>query len=133
VIFLDTNILIYAHLWVEGDPRCLRADALLAQPVAYVLSTQVLAEYSVRMIRQGIADAAIVDNVEALARRFEVRPVTALTVQTAWGLRQRYGYAYWDAQIVAAALEAGCTRLFTEDLQDGQQIEGRLQLINPLR
>lgn len=41
-------------------------------------------------------------------------------------LQSRYGFSFYDALIVAAALEAGCTRLYTEDLQHGQQIEGLL-------
>ena len=39
-------------------------------------------------------------------------------------LQSRYGFSYYDALIVAAALESGCTRLYTEDLQHGQQIDG---------
>ena len=47
-------------------------------------------------------------------------------------LQERYRFSFWDALIVAAALEAGCTRLLTEDLQHGQVIEG-LRVENPFR
>ena len=48
------------------------------------------------------------------------------------GLRvhARYGFSFYDSLIVAAALEAGCTTLYTEDLQDGQRIQG-LTIRNP--
>ena len=54
-------------------------------------------------------------------------------VQRALAIRNRYGFSYWDCQIVAAALEAGCTELYTEDMQTGQIIEGVLKFVNPLR
>jgi predicted nucleic acid-binding protein len=46
-------------------------------------------------------------------------------------MEARYHLNYWDALIVAAALLAGCDTLYTEDLQHGQVIEGRLTVVNP--
>ena len=45
-------------------------------------------------------------------------------------IRARYGFSFYDSLIVAAALEAGCTTLYSEDMQDGQRIEG-LTIRNP--
>ncbi len=45
-------------------------------------------------------------------------------------VRERYAYSFYDSLIIASALEAGCTRLFSEDMQDGQRIE-RLTIVNP--
>jgi predicted nucleic acid-binding protein len=47
-------------------------------------------------------------------------------------IQSRYQYRFYDALIVAAALEAGCTRLWSEDLQSGQRIEG-LMIENPFK
>ena len=47
-------------------------------------------------------------------------------------LKGRYGFSFYDSLIVAAALEAGCKRLLTEDLQNGQRIEG-LRIENPFQ
>ncbi|MBI4469566.1 MAG: PIN domain-containing protein [Acidobacteria bacterium] len=47
-------------------------------------------------------------------------------------IQARYGYGLYDAMIIAAALEAGCTRLCSEDLQHGQQIDA-LTMENPFR
>ncbi len=47
-------------------------------------------------------------------------------------LQSRYRYSFYDSLIIAAALDAGCTRLYSEDLQDGQWIEG-LTIENPFR
>ena len=130
--FLDTNILIYAHLKVKDDPRCERAHRFLKSSARFVLSTQIIAEYSARMIRQKLLDEEIYENVEALLAHYDVRDVSTSTLRTAWGVRQRYGFSFWDSQVVASALEAGCATLYTEDLQHGQVIEQRLTVMNPL-
>ncbi|OHC72820.1 MAG: hypothetical protein A3H93_02060 [Rhodocyclales bacterium RIFCSPLOWO2_02_FULL_63_24] len=57
-------------------------------------------------------------------------PTSAMTVLSALRLRQSHQLSPWDALIVAAALEANCERLLTEDLQHGQIIEG-LEIVNP--
>lgn len=46
-------------------------------------------------------------------------------------IAERYGFSIYDALIVAAALRAGCRTLYSEDLQDGQTIDGRLVVRNP--
>jgi predicted nucleic acid-binding protein len=56
-------------------------------------------------------------------------PSTALYIR-AVEVRTRYRYSFYDSLIIAAALEAGCTRLYSEDLQHGQRIE-RLTIVNP--
>ena len=48
-------------------------------------------------------------------------------------LGERYGFSVYDAMIVAAALLSGCDRLYTEDVQDGLLVEGRLRIVNPFR
>ncbi len=50
--------------------------------------------------------------------------------QRTLAVHERYRYSFYDSLIIAAALEAGCTRLLTEDMQDGQRIEG-LTITNP--
>ena len=47
-------------------------------------------------------------------------------------VRSAGGFSYWDSLIVAAALESGCTELWSEDLQAGRVVEGRLTIVNPL-
>ena len=64
-----------------------------------------------------------------LSELWHVMPSQEL-YERALTLAARYGFRFYDAVIVAGALEAGCTRLLTEDLQDGQRIEG-LRIENP--
>ena len=66
-----------------------------------------------------------------LAPLWRISPSLAL-YDRALEVQDRYRYGFYDSLIVAAALDAGCTRLYSEDLQDGQQIEG-LTIENPFR
>ena len=47
-------------------------------------------------------------------------------------LHGQFGFSFYDSLIVAAALEAGCSRLYSEDLHHGQQVE-RLTIQNPFQ
>jgi predicted nucleic acid-binding protein len=58
-------------------------------------------------------------------------PITAATHEAALVIAGHTGYAIYDALIIASALEAGCGTLLSEDLQDGQLIDGRLTVRNP--
>ena len=62
---------------------------------------------------------------------FEVVPVEAATIRTAYAVKRRYGYSWWDSVMLAAALESGCEVVYNGDLHDGQVIEGRLRIENP--
>jgi predicted nucleic acid-binding protein len=66
---------------------------------------------------------------QVLVPLWRVSPSPAL-YDRALDLQSRYRYGFYDSLIIAAALDAGCTQLFSEDLQDGQRIEG-LTIRNP--
>ena len=58
-------------------------------------------------------------------------PITAQMHDAALRLAGQHGFHIYDALIVEAALEADCTTLYSEDLQSGQVIDGRLTIHNP--
>jgi predicted nucleic acid-binding protein len=129
--FFDTNVLVYAI--VENDPRKIRARELLA--VGGTTSVQVLNEF-VSVVRRKVKMPW--DDVRATLQWIlllcpEAVTVTIKTHEKAVGIAERYGYRIYDALIVASALEAGCTILYSEDMQDGQVIEKRLTIRNPFR
>ncbi len=68
---------------------------------------------------------------DVLVPLWHVMPTQAL-YDRALDLQARYQFSFYDALIVAAALAAGCTRLYSEDLQHGQRIEG-LIIQNPFK
>ena len=129
--FVDTNIWVYAHLEVRGDPRHGIALALVEGAGDQVISPQVVAEYYSVMLRNSRTDAWIAANLRAMFARTRLQPANAAVVESALALRARYGFSIWDCQIIATALQAGCTTLFTEDLQHGQVLEARLRVVNP--
>ena len=131
--FVDTNIWVYAHLDKAGDARCKMAWDLVTTSVGLVISTQVLAEYYVAMLRNDIKESVIQANLEQMAVACEVRAVTLVTVRKAWAIRRAMKYSYWDSQIVASALDAGCDAILTEDLQHGRRLEDALTVHNPFK
>ncbi len=58
-------------------------------------------------------------------------PLTTFTRETARKIAENYGYGIYEALVMAAALEAHCATLHSEDLQDGQVIDGKLTIRNP--
>lgn len=60
-------------------------------------------------------------------------PITLDTHKEALAIAGKYGYRIYDALIVASALEAKCTILYSEDMQDGQLIANRLKIRNPFK
>lgn len=127
--FFDTNVLIYAV--AEDDPRNTRAEELLAS--GGVISVQVLNEF-VSVARRKIL-MPWTEVLEAL-RSFRILcpsplPLTVEIHEVSLKIAEALGYNIYDALVVAAALEAGCTVLYSEDLQDGQIINQRLTIRNP--
>ncbi len=133
VVFVDTNVLLAAD--DAYDPvRQARVRAwLLAlwQQRAGRVSTQVLNDYYVGATRQfGMPQG----DARAKLRRMQLwQPwqIDHQTVETAWGVEARFGLAYADALMVAAAAQSGASHVLTLDLAHGQQIDG-ITIWNPL-
>jgi predicted nucleic acid-binding protein len=129
--FFDTNVLIYAM--AENDPRGPRAEALLAS--GGVVGVQVLNEFvsvvrrKLRMPWKDVVEA--LDAIRVLCP--SPVPVTISTHEAASIVAEKHGFGIYDALIIAAALEAGCTTFYSEDLQDGQIIDRKLTIRNPFR
>ena len=128
--FFDTNVLIYA--FAKDDPRTEAAEALLAR--GGVLGVQTLNEFLAVAVRK-----LAMPWEEVLQALGELRilcpspaPITMETHDTAVRIAGQYKYHIFDSLVIAAALEASCSTLYTEDMQDGQVIEG-LTIHNPFR
>ncbi len=126
--FVDTNVLIYA---LDSDPqRSGRAEQLLMQRP--FISVQALNEVVNVLRRKRMLDwNAITDVAAQLASLCEVVGQTLETHQQALALMSRYSLAWWDALMLAAALHTAAETFFSEDLQDGLLVQGRLRIRNP--
>ncbi len=127
--FLDTNVLVY--LASEDAAKADQAEALVAR--GGVVSVQVLnelANVARRKMRMSWPDLhAFMDPLHEL---LEIRPLTTDTHAAGLALAERYGLSVYDSMILAAALEADCGVLWSEDLQHGLRI-GSLQVLNPFQ
>ena len=137
VDFLDTNVLVYLF-----DRDDVRKQGIARQVVqravehgTAVISHQVVQEtlhVLTRKIKPPLkADEAQQTLTHVLLPLWRVMPSPALYAR-ALTLQARQGFSFYDSVIVAAALEAGCSRLLSEDLQHGQRIDG-LTIENPFR
>lgn len=126
--FVDTNVLLYLLSTDAGKAD--RAEALLAGGV--VLSVQVLNEFaSVARRKLKLDWPEVVQALRDIRRFADVRALTAQTHDQGLVLAQRYPFSLYDSMIVASALEAGCSTLFSEDLSAGQRIGRQLHIRNP--
>ena len=127
-VFFDSNIVIYSV--AQGDPRSEPARELIF--AGGHISIQVLNEFvNVGHRKLGKSWREIHAILEAIRLSCDpVWPITGETHRLALVVAQRYGLQIYDAMIVASATLAGCDTLYSEDMQDGQQIGG-LTIRNP--
>jgi predicted nucleic acid-binding protein len=127
-VFLDSNIVLYALGNDEGKRRIARA--LLAGKPS--ISTQVVNECSHVLRRKlRMSPAEVGKQLTAVIKAVNLVDVGIHEIYVAWELAERYGYSHFDCLIMASALSSGCLTLYSEDLQRGQVIAGRLTIINP--
>ena len=132
-VFVDTNILVYAHNKDDGGKYLIakaKVESLWNRPILPSISVQVLQEFYVNLVRKKVkaSDAReavmnylewdVIDNDRALL-------LAGIRLQETWRL------SFWDALIIAAAKRAKVKELWSEDLNPGQNYEG-VVVINPL-
>lgn len=116
--FIDTNVLIY---WVDDSARADVVEQLLLGDS--VISVQVLNEFANVLRKKRNRPLADIQALcDTLIDTCEVYDLSVRTHQTALGLMARYSLSLYDANIVAAAGLSGCAILYSEAMQDGQNI-----------
>jgi predicted nucleic acid-binding protein len=127
-VFVDSNVLVY--VFDRREPRkqataTAWVDALWKSGDGAV-STQVLQEFynvATRKLGQPLPRTEAREVVRRLMV-WEVVNVDPDVIEAAFTVEDRYGLAWWDALIVAAAQKANCRLLLSEDLQHGQDYGG---------
>ena len=127
--FVDTNVLVYALAHADG--RTETAEAVLA--AGGVVSVQVLNEFTAISRRKlGFSWQDVSEAVAAIKILCPSPvPMSIALHDEARRLAEDYGFTIYDALIAAAALEARCTTLYSEDFQNGQVIEETITVRNP--
>ena len=128
-VFFDTNVVVYS---LSDDPKKqARSEQLL--PAGGVVSVQVLNE-TVRVARDpkkmGKTWPAVHVILAGVRAKCSVVPITLHVHQRGLVYAERYRFGIFDSMIVAAAVESGCSTLYSEDMHNGQVIDG-LTIRNP--
>jgi predicted nucleic acid-binding protein len=128
MVTIDTNIAIYAL--AQGDKAPVAKSMLVASDF---LSTQVLNEFAAssrRKLRREWSDIA--NDLDILRNSVgQVVPIPEESNRDALRLAARYQLNFYDAVMIAVALANGATTLFSEDMQHGMVIDGKLIITNP--
>ena len=133
--FLDTNIIVYAY--EKNDLKKQRvAKDLIIEGISNDLASisyQVVQEFvnvATKKFKSPIkwSDCQLFID-RSLALIWDVNPSKEL-IHSAMNISERWKYSFYDSLIIAAALEAGCSILYSEDLQHKQQIYS-VQILNP--
>ena len=133
--FFDSNLFVYMFDPTDTRKRDLARD-LVSRAVAErnaSISHQVVQE-TLNVVTSKMASRLTREDTgrlldEVLVPLWDIMP-TVTTFERALDIRARYGFAFYDALIVASAIEGGCTRLYSEDFQHGKRI-GSLVIENP--
>ena len=132
-VFLDANILVYAQ--DAGSPHKQRKSrevvAELAESGDGVISTQVMQEFFVAATRKIGVPPLVTKGVLKTFAVFEIVQVSPPLIQEAVDCSILNQLSFWDSLILAAAASAGCTIVYSEDLNSGQGILG-VKVQNPL-
>ena len=132
-VFIDTNILVYAHDNQAGDKHHIASHLIMELwelPRRAVISVQVLQELYVTLLRKKIALKTAREIIEDYLL-WEVVNNTKNLLMEAIYRQQRWKLSFWDSMIVTAAKQAGVVQLWSEDFNVGQNIDG-IVMVNPL-
>lgn len=130
--FFDTNVLLYAHDSRYPQKRKAARELLErhARERSAVLSTQVLQELFVNAVKKLQLPVAAAKELLSSYGRFNVVQVSPELILGAVDLHAAAQFSFWDALVVRAASVGNCAVLYTEDLNDGQTVDG-VRIVNP--
>jgi predicted nucleic acid-binding protein len=126
--FFDTNVLLY--MLSANVAKADRSEELIS--LGATVSVQVLNEFvAVASRKLRMPWSEIRDVLSQFRAVCAIEPITIATHEKALFIAERYGLSIYDSLIISAALLAGCKTLYSEDMQNGQVIEGSLTIRNP--
>jgi predicted nucleic acid-binding protein len=128
--FVDSNVVLYA-LGNDLPKKFIAATLLAARPT---VSTQVLAETThVARRKMGFSVEQVQSALASFRSDVEICVITEAVFDDSLSIGLQYGYSTYDSLILAAALASTCETLYSEDMQHGQIIRGKLTIINPFK
>jgi predicted nucleic acid-binding protein len=132
--FIDTNIWLYALIEDDDPGKSARAKLLIETRSAVIVSTQVINEVCVNLIKKAqLSEQQVQQLIESFYAKYLVVELSKPLLLKASALREQYAFSFWDSLIVSSALSADALALYSEDMQDGLVVEDRLRIINPFK
>jgi len=135
-VFVDTNVIVYAYDKDAGDKHRVALDIMkdLWRSGLGSISTQILQELFVTLTKKVSAplDISVVRETVRRLSKWDVLLIDVDTIISATELQERYKYSFWDSLIIASAIAGGAKTIFSEDLSDGQTIQG-ITIKNPFK
>lgn len=127
--FVDTNICVYAFDNSEPLKKEKAKSVLKERPSisSHVVIQTYLTCFRKLKLPQQVCDG----NTRFLCDITSIAPIDSSVFSLALTIKTRYQFSFLDSIVVASALQAGCTILYSEDLQHSQIIEGKLKIVNP--
>lgn len=134
MVFLDTNILVYASLDQDARKRSI-ANLLLDEALRNqrgAVSLQVLREFANVLFRKSDCSATEVRRILTGFKRLPCVRESEETLYRGMEIKERYGIQFYDALIVASAEAAGCDTVYSEDMADGA-VYGSVRVVDPFK
>jgi predicted nucleic acid-binding protein len=132
--FIDTNIWLYAFTVGNELEKTARAKRLIETRSAVFVSTQVINEVCVNLIKKAhFSEPQVQQLIESFYAKYVVIEFSKSLLLKASTLREQHAFSFWDSLIVASALATNAMVLYSEDLQDRLVVENRLRIVNPFK
>jgi len=130
--FIDTNILIYA--FTEDEPMKQEIALNFLNECLPVISTQVVKEFSNVLLKKTNLEPQIIqETVKEILNITDVVNEEVGLIFASFGIHKQYKFSFYDSLIIASAIKSECKVLLSEDMSDGQFIDGKLKIINPFK
>ncbi len=128
-IFLDSNVLVYLFSRQEPRKRAIALSTIHGRKCTTGTNNINETINVLRMkLRKSLDELLLA--LEDIEQVVEIVSFDTNTIRSASRIMDRYKYSYFDSLVIATALECGCSRLCTEDMQHGQRIDELLEIEN---
>ncbi|MCC5603007.1 PIN domain-containing protein [Nostoc favosum] len=137
--FIDTNVWLYRlfddkKIEVAERDRKRNIAISITSNEGIIISTQVVNEVCANLLKKAaFNEEQIKAVIQSLYRRCTVVEFNLNIFESASDIRSRYNFSFWDGLIVACALSARASILYSEDMQDGLIVAGQLEIVNPFK
>lgn len=130
--FVDSNLIVYLYSTDDKQKREILISKWDGQHQLSISRQVVNETCSVLLKKFAISTKDVERVVYELENAFSIVELTEVTTKETLRIKEEYKYSFWDSMIIASALENDCQVLYSEDMKNGQVIEQKLKIENPI-